>query len=50
MLAAAIALLNNLVADEDVRVTVRDQLAGQKGSFHVRISMKQFFWPAPQRS
>lgn len=39
VLAAAIALLNNLVADDDVRATVREQLAGQKGSFHVRVPM-----------
>ena len=35
LLAAAIALLNNLVSDEDVRSTVISQLSAHKGDFQV---------------
>lgn len=35
LLAAAIALLNNLVSDEDVRATALAQLSAQKGDFQV---------------
>ena len=40
VLAAAIALLNNLVADDDVRATVRDRLAADKANFQVRLRHK----------
>lgn len=35
LLAAAIALLNNLVSDEDVRATVISQLSANRGDFQV---------------
>lgn len=35
LLASVIAVLNNLVSDEDVRLTVLTQLSAQKGDFQV---------------
>ena len=36
LLVAAITLLNNLVSDEDVRLTVINQLSAQKGN-HLQV-------------
>ena len=41
LLVAAITLLNNLVSDEDVRLTVINQLSTQKGK-HLQVNTSNF--------